>query len=77
MMSIPLDAIEQVLTRGWTNKNGFDISRVIQPGEVLTIVLSDAPFTVPDTIGSANVLGSKQHEFTGLALVKVRVTERD
>lgn len=76
-MNIPLDAIEQVLTSGWSNRNRFSIDRVIQPGQTVTIVLSDAPFTVPDKVGDANILGSKQHEFEGTALVLLRVVERD
>lgn len=76
-MPLPLSPEEQVLATGWINKNGVNLSRLIQPGEVVTIVLSDAPFIVPDQVGGANVLGSRQHEFTSIGLVKVRVLERE
>jgi hypothetical protein len=75
-MSIPLTPEEQVLAVGWYNKNGVDLSRVIQPGQVVTVVLSDAPFDVPNQVAGANILGSRQHEFESLGLVKIRVLER-
>ena len=76
MSRIPLADIETLLTTGWINLETLDLSRIIQPGQVVTVVLSDATFNVPDTVGSANVLGSKQHQFEDGGLVKVRVLER-
>jgi len=76
MPRIPLEDVEQILTYGWINVDAIDMSRLIQPGQVVTIILSDATFTVPDTVGTANVLGSKQREFTNKGLVKIRAVER-
>lgn len=76
MANIPLNDIEQLLATGWENLTVLDLSRLIQPGQTVTVILSDAPFPVPEQVGGANILGSKQKEFDGLALVKVRVLKR-
>lgn len=77
-MTIPLSELEQMLSSGWVNVRKWDLSRVIQPGQVVTLILSDATFEVPATLpGGAVVLGSRQHEFEGVGLVKVRVLQRD
>ena len=77
MSMIPLSDIEQLLATGWINAEILDLSRLIQPGQVVTIILSDATFSVPATLpGGAETIGSKQHQFTRGGLVKVRVLER-
>ncbi len=75
-MSIPLDDIERLLATGWFNVQALDLSRLIEAGQVVTIVLSDAPFEVPSQVGGANVLGSRQKQFSDIGLVKVRVLAR-
>lgn len=76
-MTIPLNDIEQYLVNGWINTLALDLSRVIESGQVVTIILSDDTFTVPAQIGSANIIGSRQKQFTSPALLKVRVLQRD
>ena len=74
---IPLSDIELFLAQGWTNVELLDLSRIIQPGEVVTVILSDGLFDVPATLpGGAEAIGSKQHQFTDGGLVKMRVLER-
>ena len=76
-MAIPLNDIEQFLVTGWFNTPALDLSRLIQPGQTVTVILSDSPFEVPDVLpGGANTIGSRQKSFNDLALVKVRVIER-
>lgn len=77
MSRIPLSDIEQLLAAGWINAEILDLSRIIQPGQVVTVILSDATFLVPATLpGGAETIGSKQHQFTDGGLVKMRVLER-
>jgi len=77
-MAITLNDVEQFLVTGWFNTPALDISRLIQPGQTVTVILSDGPFQVPDVLpGGANTIGSKQRTFNSLALVKVRVLERE
>ena len=74
---IPLSDIELFLAQGWTNVELLDLSRIIQPGEVVTVILSDGLFDVPVILpGGAETIGSKQHQFTDGGLVKMRVLER-
>lgn len=75
-MTIPLTDIELHLTRGWFNSTELDLSRLLNSGEVITIILSDGTFDVPATIGGANVISSRQKECTDQAIVKVRLTQR-
>ena len=78
MSRIPLSDIEQFLVSGWMNVDTLDVSRLIPAGQTVTIVISDAPFTVPDPLpGGANVIASKQYTIVGSALIKVRVITRD
>ena len=73
-----LNDIETFLCSGWFNRIDLDISRLIEPGQVVTIILSDAPFTVPEDLpGGAVTLGSKQKEFGSLGFIRMRVLERE
>lgn len=77
-MGIPLNDIEQFLAAGWENIQAVDLSRLVQPGQTVTVIISDGPFTVPDTLpGGAQTIASKQHTFQSLALVKMRVLRRE
>lgn len=77
-MSISLSDIEQFLVSGWLNVQHLDLSRMIEAGQTVTIILSDGPFDVPDTLpGGAQTVGSKQHTFAGVALLKLRVLTRN
>lgn len=76
-MTIPLSDIEQFLVSGWTNSPDLDISRLIED-KTVTIIVSDGPFVVPTSLpGGVTLIASKQHEFTGRALIKMRVITRD
>jgi hypothetical protein len=77
-MDIPLSDIEQFLAQGWENISVVDLSRLVQSGQTVTIILSDGPFEVPQTLpGGAQTVASKQHTFQSLALVKMRVLRRE
>ena len=77
MADIALSDLARVLASGMTNIRDDTIERVIEPGQVVTIVLSDAPFDVPSQVGDANVIGSVQHEWQHIGLAAVRWLERD
>lgn len=77
MSRLPLNELEEYLAKGWINLEVLDISRVIKPGEVVTIILSDGPFDVPTELpGGAARLASTKHEFEEGGLVRMRVMER-
>lgn len=76
-MTIPLSDIEQFLVSGWLNVDVLDLSRLIEAGRTVTIVISDGPFEIPDPLpGGANVIASKQHTFADQALIKMRALTR-
>lgn len=77
MAEIPLSDIEAALAAGWLNVNVLDLSKKVDNGTTVTVILSDDTFTVPTTIGSANVLDSKQYTFTADALLKIRALTRE
>lgn len=77
MSRLPLNELEQFLTTGWVNLEVLDISRVIKPGQVVTVILSDGPFDVPAELpGGAERLASTSHGFEDGGLVRMRVLER-
>jgi len=77
MLRVPLNNVEQFLATGWTNTEALDVSRLVEAGRTVTIIVSDGPFEVPDVLpGGAQVVGSRQHTFGSQALVKVRVLTR-
>lgn len=77
MCNIPLTDIEQFMMSGWMNTTALDLSRLTDPGTTVTLILSDAPFVVPDPLpGGVNVIASAQKTFADQALVKVRATIR-
>lgn len=76
-MPIPLSDIEQVLASGWLNVTTVDLSRLVQAGTTVTIILSDGEFVVPDPLpGGVALVASKQHTFGSDALLKMRVLTR-
>lgn len=77
MQMIPLSEIEAFLASGWRNIDTIDLTRLVDAGTTVTIILSDGPFTVPPILpGGANTLASKQHTFDAAALLKMRVLTR-
>jgi len=76
-MTIELNDIEKFLVAGWINTERLNLSRLIDAGTVVTVILSNGEFSVPDTMpGGAIVLDSRQHAFTDDALMKIRVVTR-
>jgi len=76
-MNIPLNDVEQLLVGGWINVQDIDLSRLVLAGQTVTVILSDGPFVVPETLpGGAVTLASKQHQFSNDALLKMRVLTR-
>ena len=53
-MIIPLSSIERILCDGWLNLHEVDLSRLVEAGQTVTIILSDGPFAVPDTLTDAS-----------------------
>ena len=76
-MTITLSDIEQFLVSGWTNTQQLDLSRLVDSGTTITVILSDGEFVVPDTMASgAVVIDSRQYTFTAAALMKIRAITR-
>lgn len=65
-------------TTGMVNLDVLDLARIIEAGQVVTVILSDAPFEVPDTLpGGAQKIASRQHQVENIAVALVRLVERE
>jgi len=73
---ITLLGAEKFLCRGWINLHKLDLSRLIESGQTLTIVLSDGAFDVQKLPGDVRVVSSVQRTFDDMGLVTMRVLIR-
>ena len=68
-VTIPQSVLVAALSEGFSTRSDH-LDRYLADGEYLTIIVSDGAFTVPETIGGANVLGSKQTSGPGVFLAE-------